>query len=587
MENRLKKRLFGIQKKLFLYMVGIFAVIGGILFAVIIGIMKNNIYASMERQYQYVNEKAYTHFINKYDEIDKLADSWILNEAVQESLVNKELTANEKNKVAGTLSIFQGTDIDYYMYVDNKFNIYSQKNLKLEEDEFFSSPAAQSLKGYSKTCFYWGEDRFFGGRRNYLFVLRYIRNVERNYEPGILCLRMNSEYLDNILENTGETDSVQLLYDDKGNLCDVYNPGKYELTAKKLKWIYSRVNDSGSSISFGDGLMHSSFDENTGYSIVTYVSPEVLNSYLYEIYAVAAIIGAAALAVMIGLSSMISRKITKPIRLINDYMTHFDNTRLKDYLDIQTNTELDTIGSSYNAMIDRVGGLMDKVREDEKAIREQEIHSLVNQLHPHFLYNTLDTIYMLARISHEDTIMKMIYALSKYLRINLSKGANEIPVYKELEHVCAYMDIQKIRNDGLFDYTAECDEAAKYLKICKLILQPLAENAVKHGFKEISEDGLIHICVRIKQERLVMTVENNGEKIAPERLAYLNSLEKMSQEQLEKNAPKGEGGYGLINIVTRLKLNYGDGVRFYYTSDETTVCTVEIPVQMLGEEGRP
>ena len=103
-------------------------------------------------------------------------------------------------------------------------------------------------------------------------------------------------------------------------------------------------------------------------------------------------------------------------------------------------TELDSIGSSYNAMIDKVGMLMNKVREDEKVLREQEIHSLVNQLHPHFLYNTLDTIYMLARISHEETIMKMIYALSKYLRINLSKGADEIPLSKEFEHVCAYMD---------------------------------------------------------------------------------------------------------------------------------------------------
>lgn len=569
------RRLIGIQKKIFTAIVGLFAMVGGGVFLVIMHLGRMNIYASMENQYRYVNANAYNRFASQYDEIDSIGDGWILSGAVQTSLAKRSLTRAEKADVKDSLSIFQGTSIDYYLYINNKFDVFSQKNLDIEPIEFYELPMVSALKDYGKTCFYWGKDEVFGSGKNHLFVLRYVRSTSLDTEPGILCLRMAPDYLEKILKKMNETECVQLLYDSAGNVCDIYNPSGYELTDKKLEWIGSQMTAKTTAIS-GEGLVCTSTGSKTEYSIVTYVPGFIVNRYVYEVYSVFIIAGFVAFVLIIFLSRKVSEKLTEPIREINDYMIRFDDTKFNDYLHLHTNTELDTIGSSYNAMIDRVSGLMDKVREDEKMIREQEIHSLVNQLHPHFLYNTLDTIYMLARISHEETIMKMIYALSKYLRINLSKGADEIPAARELEHVCAYMDIQKIRNDNLFDYKAVCDDSVKNLKICKLILQPLAENAVKHGFSEMTEGGFIEIHIGRGEDRLVITVENNGLPIEAAQLAQLNAMEHLPMEDIGAASKDREGGYGLINIVARLRLKYGDGVRFYYATGEKTVCTIEI-----------
>ena len=99
MKMRLSRKLFGIQKKLFIYMAGVAMVISLVICAAAVHVAKQNIYASMDNQYAYVNEKAFSYFTNKYDEIDKLTDSWILNDVVQSSLENHALTANEREGI--------------------------------------------------------------------------------------------------------------------------------------------------------------------------------------------------------------------------------------------------------------------------------------------------------------------------------------------------------------------------------------------------------------------------------------------------------------------------------------------------------
>ena len=137
------------------------------------------------------------------------------------------------------------------------------------------------------------------------------------------------------------------------------------------------------------------------------------------------------------LSLYASQTFTRPIRQISDAMTSFDGNDFTHTIQIHTDTELDKIGHAYNEML--------------KNIEEFQIN-------PHFLYNTLDTIYMLARINGEEKTMKMIQALSKYLRLSLSKGREIVTVEDELENVKSYMEIQQIRNENLFRYEIECAE---------------------------------------------------------------------------------------------------------------------------------
>lgn len=207
---------------------------------------------------------------------------------------------------------------------------------------------------------------------------------------------------------------------------------------------------------------------------------------------------------------------------------------------------------------------------------------LISQINPHFLYNTLDTIYMLARINKEETTMKMIQALSKYLRLSLSKGKDVVTVEDELENVKSYMEIQQIRNENLFRYEIDCQVDPKQAYVLKLVLQPLVENAIKYGFCDIYEGGFIRIEVKKVEEELEFVVYNNGTSMEKDMVKKLNDLNGLPLSKVKDSFPDKSRGYGLMNIITRLRLKYGDEVRIlYHAESEGTSCIIRIP----GGEG--
>ena len=185
---------------------------------------------------------------------------------------------------------------------------------------------------------------------------------------------------------------------------------------------------------------------------------------------------------------------------------------------------------------------------------------------------------MLARINGEEKTMKMIQALSKYLRLSLSKGRDIVTIEDELENVKSYMEIQQIRNEDLFRYEIECEENLKSRWILKLILQPVVENAIKYGFCDIFEGGLIRIRIMEQEGKLTLSVYNNGVPMEQDMVEKLNGLPEIPISQMEHCFEDKRHGYGVINIITRLRLKYGEDVKFFYEADkEGTVCVIQIP----------
>lgn len=181
--------------------------------------------------------------------------------------------------------------------------------------------------------------------------------------------------------------------------------------------------------------------------------------------------------------------------------------------------------------------------------------------------------------------MQMIQALTKLLRINLSGGADIISLKDELAYVKAYMDIMRIRNDNLFTYEIGCREELLELPVMKLILQPLAENAIKHGFKRISEGGKILILVEEADGYLCFAVKNNGELILKEKAEQINCSVAEPLDAEEPNQTHAQGGYGISNVIRRIRLRYQDKIRFYFAVEgEYTVCHIDISMEALRDE---
>lgn len=178
------------------------------------------------------------------------------------------------------------------------------------------------------------------------------------------------------------------------------------------------------------------------------------------------------------------------------------------------------------------------------------------------------------------TLLTIAMALSKFMKVSLSKGSDVIPVSDELEHVKSYMEIQKIRNNDLFHYEISCEEHLKAAPVLKLILQPLVENAIKHGFAKIYQGGRIWIRVWQEERELVFQIGNNGEQMRPEVIELIQMMVKEDLSAVRCAFPGQESGYGIGNVVSRLRLKYEDRIAFFYTSDEHgTCCTIRIPLQ--------
>lgn len=582
-------KFYGIQGKFLKYFVFLLFCAFFPLTILIVGYAKQASSDSVKEMYEYRTQKVFDSFQNYYERIDTDMGQLVLNTMIQKSLRNGKLEAEDKEALLTVLA-YIGEHSDYYLYIDNKGTAYSQKNISIDENDIKKYEWVRVLENeYAKTKFSYGKDLLFGAEQGYLFASRYVRHLSYNYDPGILCLRLNLEDMDLMGSELQEDLGYYLLLDQENEICyiktgagEALGESETDRVAKRIGELAENEGECFTKVDHGDLFSYIS-DSNTGFKVAVYVPKSVVLAGTRKIEWGLLIVCLLVLGIAIFVSNIFARRFTRPIKEISSYMKEFDETRMGNYIEIRTSTELDSIGNSYNHMIDRVADLMEEVKHREMELRKSEVETLIYQIQPHFLYNTLDAIYMLARFSKEEKIMSMIYSLSKMLHINLSKGAEEITIEKELEHVQAYMEIQRIRNEDLFTYEITCDETAKNMYVIKLILQPLVENCIRHGFKNMRQGGCIQLCVENSGPGIHITIRNNGDVITQEKMDYINQLEGRPVEEITNLFPQSEGGYGIGNVVKRLRLKYEDRTRFYFEAEDGwTICHVEIP----ANEGR-
>ncbi len=531
------KKIHGIQSiflKYVLTLLTIAMVLSGIGIGTLLG---KNVNQATVSQYTYVNDRIAVLLQNEYARTDAVMKRCLESQEIQDSLRSRQSDSIEKEKLELMLSYADLKYLETYVYVDNKQNLYLQAYRDTSYEKLCASGLKQALgDGYSKICWIWTKDKVFGREGNYLFIGRFMRNMEFHHEPGMLFFQINEGIFQNILKEAAQEDGICMILDTDRKLCYRTHKDSYEFSKKQQQRLRSKIAKYKNA-----GILQGRFDvkglgtilfqtvSDSGFTAVTLIPDSIFHAVavrnliiLLGVYAVIAVVAVIC-------SVYFSRRFTRPVTQISNAMKEFEGGDFSSHLQLHTNTELDTIGNAFNNMVKNIEQLVQEVKENECALRKSELSSLKYQINPHFLYNTLDTIYMLARMNGEEVTMKMIQALSKFMKVSLSKGSDVIPVADELEHVKSYMEIQKIRNNDLFQYEISCEEHLKQVPVLKLILQPLVENAIKHGFAKIYEDGRIWIRVCQDQEELVFQIENNGEQM---QLEIIELIQMMGEEEL-------------------------------------------------------
>ncbi len=242
--------------------------------------------------------------------------------------------------------------------------------------------------------------------------------------------------------------------------------------------------------------------------------------------------------------------------------------------DMETRISLPTYGpdfqqvsQGFNIMVEHIDELMKKIYVEQRQLKEIEFKALQSQINPHFLYNTLESIHWQALLCGHHEISTMVKALAGFYRISLSKGEAIIPLKNETEHVDNYMTIQEIRYKDKMESYIDISEEFYDVKIPKMTLQPLVENAIYHGLRGREAKGFIKITAERDGDDIIVKTIDNGTGMTPEQVSRLN-------QTLEDNDPSV--GYGVRNVHQRIKLFLGSPYGLYYESNEYGGVTVNV-----------
>ena len=301
----------------------------------------------------------------------------------------------------------------------------------------------------------------------------------------------------------------------------------------------------------------------------------------------------AVLVILFALSHIV-HSVTRPLIWLSERMQHMEKRgRLSlESFEYPYHNEIGSLSQSFNSMLTQISVLLDKqekyieqlkcekerVYTEQRLKRRAELRALQAQINPHFLYNTLDSIRWKAESAGEQDISRMTLALAALFRIGLSRGKEIITVEQELQHVESYLQIQELRYGEKLKYSIEAADETRSLCTIKLILQPLVENAIYHGIKEKSGQGMIHIRAWCEGEELRLQVSDNGQGICAEQLAVLR--QRLAGESAATD------GYGIFNVNERIRLYFGApyGLQLESQFGQGTTVTIRLPQAVSWKE---
>lgn len=284
------------------------------------------------------------------------------------------------------------------------------------------------------------------------------------------------------------------------------------------------------------------------------------------------------LFVVLFLTFAVSTNLLKPISKLVTAMSEVKKGNLDIRVKIKSHDEIAFMAESFNEMAAGMGNLIRNVYQAEIRQREAELKSLQSQINPHFLYNTLDSIRGAAITNGMDNIASMTKSMADMLRYSISEN-NIVAVKDEMNHSIDYLNILNFRHKDKFILHCDVPDELLELKMIRLLLQPLVENAVKHGLETRIGQGHINIQVTRDEDAMKITVSDDGPGMSADKLQQLNRL-LQNNDEAQGSISGSVSGIGLKNVNSRIKLFYGMqyGVGFL---DSQSGATVEITLPIL------
>lgn len=373
-----------------------------------------------------------------------------------------------------------------------------------------------------------------------ILIIMKIRNVEGDV-VGYLSGAVSIEYLIDIVNRAN-------IYDFP---VELYNKNTGCVLVSTMVNINEKMNNSKFT------KFESNIDNESSWSIKMMVPDRFINRKIKETAIFTILLGISILLLTIYILTKYVKSITRPIEELKAKMNFNDIKKLSKINPDDKIVELNSLGITYNSMIENIETLIKKLEIEERLKKEAEYKALYSQIKPHFLYNTLETIQAMAIADDNDEVETAIGNLATLFRIGLSNDKSFIKIEDELKHLTSYVNIQLLRYGDKFTFKLNYDNINKKSKFMKFTLQPLVENAIYHGVKLMDKIGHINVDIYCLNNNYIIKIINTSDKIDKNKINKVNELLKNDYKK------ENEEGYGLYNVNQRLKLNFGEkyGVR--------------------------
>ena len=404
---------------------------------------------------------------------------------------------------------------------------------------------------------------------------RALVNNQTGEREGLFFVDLNYSAISDLCNNNSiEEKGYIFVLDAEGNI--VYHPKQQlmygGLKTENIDAIMECREDSLIIDEGGDSKLYTmSKSKRTGWTVVgaVYTSELLKNNEQAQMWYL--LVASILLLAVIGISSIISREITKPIRSLRDSMRKVQNGQFDTHVEVITENEIGSLGRSFNLMTSEIQALMEQNVYEQKQKRKSELKALQAQINPHFLYNTLDSIIWMSEAGENDEVVEMTSALARLLRQSISNDKEEVELEKEIEYVKNYLTIQKMRYKDKLEFFIYVDPRVAHVPIIKLVLQPLVENAIYHGIKYKETKGNLKIYARPVDGRGEIVVADDGIGMDEDVMEHIFDEHRKEQKR---------NGVGVPNVQKRLKLQYGSeyGIRYESVKGAGTKAVITIPV---------
>lgn len=417
------------------------------------------------------------------------------------------------------------------------------------------------------------------------------KNISKNFymednddNEIILTTNVKEQYINQLLiAGLQIKPSYAVIMDRHGNLISSMADEEIGQSMPQYREILGAIDgqDSGNhelSIEGKSYLLNWTYSQgNEWYYIIATDSSSVVEG-ISSIFNTMLIISVCLLILSFGITLLLTYSTVQPLKQLSLAMTEIKNGNFNVKLLEKPNAEYQSIYSGFNEMASEISTLMHDVSEEQNRKTIATIQMLQTEINPHMLYNSLESLYSIAKINHQEEISNLVMALSRFFRIALSGGKHSVPFREAFDLANQYVTVQNIRLNYKISFTYDIPESLYDLSVPKFLLQPVVENSILHGFQNKRGEWRINISVKEENNWITLVVRDNGIGIHEPTLERLNR--RVQNFNFEDNTI-GKG-YALRNLNYQIKLKFAEGSGIHLNSVYGEYTEVVIRLNLAG-----